>query len=221
MLYQYVFFDLDGTLTDPGVGITNSVMYALRHYGITVADRSELYPFIGPPLIDSFQKYYGFSKAQAQEATEKYREYFSPKGLYENEVYPGIPELLQRLRDAGLKLLVATSKPEPFALRILEHFDLTEYFDCIAGAAFDETRTQKWEVIDYALERLGVADRSRVVMVGDRENDVQGARHCSLGGCIGVLYGYGSREELRSAGADVLAETPAQIADIILNSYTE
>ena len=218
---EYIFFDLDGTLTDPGIGITNSVMYALQHYGIFVSDRSELYKFIGPPLIDSFQTYYGFSHEQAKEGVAFYREYFTDRGIFENEVYPGIPETLQRLKAAGKRLLVATSKPEPFAEQIMEHFGLADYFDVVAGAAFDETRTQKWEVIDYALDRIGVTDRKSVLMVGDREHDVLGAEKCGLVGCIGVLYGYGSRSELEQAGAVAYAETPAQIADIILNSYTE
>lgn len=214
--YQFIFFDLDGTLTDPALGITNAVMHALAHYGIAVADRSELFPFIGPPLADSFQKFYGFSPEQSREAIDKYREYFAPKGLFENEVYPGIPEALQRLRDAGLRLCVATSKPQLFAVQILDHFGLSAYFDGVFGAAMDETRTWKWEVIDYALDQLGVRDRTRVLMVGDRDLDVLGAQRCGLAGCIGCLFGYGSREELESAGAAALAEAPAQIADIIL-----
>ena len=218
--YDYILFDLDGTLTDPVIGVTNAVMHALRHFGITVTDRRELHPFIGPPLADSFQKYYHLSPSQAMEAIEKYREYYAPTGIFEAEVYPGIPELLQRLRDAGLPLLVTTNKPEPFALRVLEHFDLARWFDCISGASLDES-TQKWEVIRNALTRCGVTDPARAVMVGDREHDVLGAKRCGVRDCIGVLYGYGSREELTAAGVCALAASPAEIGDIILNSISE
>ena len=144
-----------------------------------------------------------------------YREYFADRGIFEHEVYPGIPALLARLRAAGLKLVMATSKPEPFAERIAEHFGIAEYFDCIAGAAMDETRTQKWEVIEYALDRCGVTDRSAVLMVGDREHDVLGAARCRLS-CLGVLYGYGSREELEQAGACAVVPTVEAIGDYIL-----
>ena len=218
--YDYILFDLDGTLTDPVIGVTNAVMYALRHFGFSVTDRRELYPFIGPPLADSFQKYYHLSPSQAAEAIAKYREYYAPTGIFEAEVYPGIPEMLQRLRDAGLPLLLTTNKPEPYALQVLEHFDLARWFDYISGASMDES-TQKWQVIRSALTRCGVTDPARAVMVGDRKHDAEGAKRCGVRDCIGVLYGYGSREELTAAGVSALAESPAQIADIILNSFTE
>ena len=214
MTYTHIFFDLDGTLTDPGLGITNAVMYALERYGIHVAERSALYPFIGPPLTDSFARFYGFSPADARAAVDVYREYFADKGIFENEVYPGIPALLARLKAAGLKLVMATSKPEQFALRIAEHFGIAEYFDCIAGAAMDETRTEKWEVVEYALDRCGVTDRSRVLMVGDREHDVLGAARCGIA-CLGVLYGYGSRAELEQAGACAAVPTVEAVGEYI------
>ena len=220
MTYTHIFFDLDGTLTDPGLGITNSVAYALERYGIHVDDRKRLYPFIGPPLVDSFMRFYGFSAPDARAAVDVYREYFADRGIFENEVYPGIPALLARLRAAGLKLVMATSKPEPFAERIAEHFGIAEYFDCIAGAAMDETRTQKWEVIEYALERCGVTDRVRVLMVGDREHDVLGAARCGIR-CLGVLYGYGSEAELTAAGACAVVPTAEAVGDYILNQQTE
>ena len=216
MTYTHIFFDLDGTLTDPGLGITNSVAYALERFGIRVDDRRALYPFIGPPLTESFARFYGFSPEDARAAVDVFREYFTDKGIYENEIFPGIPALLARLRAAGLKLVVATSKPEQFAERITEHFGIAQYFDCIAGAAMDETRTQKWEVIEYALGRCGITDRSAVLMVGDREHDVRGAARCGLR-CLGILYGYGSREELESAGACALAESVEDIGAYILN----
>lgn len=213
--YSHIFFDLDGTLTDPGIGITNSVMYALERFGIHVTDRRSLYKFIGPPLIDSFMEFYGFSEGDARAATAAYREYFTDRGIFENEVYPGIPALLSRLRAAGNTLVIATSKPEDFALRIAGHFDFAKYFDCVAGSAMDETRTKKWEVIDYALARCAVSDPRRVLMVGDREHDVLGAKRCGLP-CLGVLYGYGSRAELEDAGAVAVAESVAAVGDYIL-----
>ena len=220
MQYTHIFFDLDGTLTDPGLGITNAVRYALERWGIRVDDRRALYPFIGPPLVDSFMRFYGFSAADARAAVDVYREYFAEKGIFENEVYPGIPELLSRLKKAGLKLVMATSKPEPFALRIAEHFGLAKYFDCVAGAAMDETRTQKWEVVEYALSRCGVTDRAAVLMVGDREHDVLGAARCGIR-TLGVLYGYGSREELESAGAVAVADSVEAVGDYILNETSK
>ena len=210
MRYDPVLFDLDGTLTDPGEGITNSVAYALRQFGIENTDRTELYKFIGPPLKESFMKYYGFSARQAEEAVTQYRVYFAPKGMLENKVYPGVPQLLAAIRASGRRLLVATSKPEEFAVKILEHFGLLEYFDVAAGATMDGTRVAKGDVIAYALQRGGVTDRSRAVMVGDRLHDVQGAKAQGLD-CIGVLYGYGDEAELIAAGAVCLAASPDEV----------
>ena len=220
MRYTHILFDLDGTLTDPGVGITNSVAYALERYGVHVADRRTLYPFIGPPLVDSFARFYGFTPSDARAAVDVYREYYTERGIFENELYPGIPALLARLRAAGLRLVMATSKPEPFAVRIAEHFGIAQYFDCIAGASMDESRSQKWEVLEYALARCGAAERERVLMVGDREHDVLGAARCGLS-CLGVLYGYGSRAELEAAGAAAVAETVGDVGDYILNEARE
>ena len=210
-MYSTIFFDLDGTLTDPGVGITNSVAYALKKWDIEVSERSLLYPFIGPPLSDSFQRYFGFSKEDSMKAIEYYREYFRDRGIFENEVYPGVHEMLTALRSEGKKIVLATSKPEGFAKTILEHFDLAKYFDFVAGASMDESRSKKGQVIAYALESLRITDKSTVVMVGDREHDVMGAKENSLD-CIGVLFGYGSREELETAGATYVAE---QVGDIL------
>ena len=213
-MYQTVLFDLDGTLTDPGIGITNSVACALEKYGIRTADRSELYKFIGPPLQDSFEMFYGFSTKDARRAVEYYREYYKDKGIYENKLYEGIDTLLQLLRDAGRTLLVATSKPEKFARQILDHFAISHYFTYIAGANMDETRSKKSEVINYALEAGKIQDRSTAVMVGDREYDIAGAKQAGIDS-IGVLFGYGSRQELEAAGADHIAEQPGDIGPII------
>lgn len=212
-MYDIILFDLDGTLTDPGLGITNSVAYALKRYGIEVEDRTSLYSFIGPPLADSFMKYYEFSSEQAFEAIGVYREYFASKGLYENEVYPGIAELLERIKSSGKKIVLATSKPEEFSIRILEHFGLMKYFDVVAGASMDEKRNKKGDVIRYAMEKGGFTAEN-AVMIGDREHDIFGAKENSLPS-IGVLYGYGSKEELRAAGADYIAEKVEDIFPIL------
>ena len=203
--YQFLLFDLDGTLTDPGEGITNSVVYALEKFDIHVTDKTTLYPFIGPPLIESFMKFYGFSYENALLAVEYYREYFRDRGIFENVPYEGIAELLKTLKNAGKTLIVATSKPEPFARRITEHFDLDQYFDYVAGAGFDETRAEKWDVIEYALSTMNITDRSQAVMIGDRKHDIIGAKKTGLDS-IGVLWGYGNRDELTAAGADTIFE---------------
>ncbi len=212
---EYVLFDLDGTLTDPMEGITKSVQHALRAYGIEEPDLKALCPFIGPPLGESFMKYYGFSRERAGEAIYKYREYFAVKGIFENRVYEGIPQMLGALRDNGRKLLVATSKPEEFASQILEHFQLDGYFDWVCGASMDEKRVKKGEVIAYALETAGIRDVSKAVMVGDREHDVLGAKENGMD-CVGVLFGYGRRQELEAAGAVKIAGTVEELGRILL-----
>ena len=211
-MYQTILFDLDGTLTDSAPGVIHSVQYALNKYGITEAYEN-LQCFIGPPLIQSFQKFYGFGHEQAEEAVVYYREYYSAGGIFENEVYPGIKELLQDLKRAGKTLAVATSKPEFFAKQVLDHFELTGYFDFIGGALMDETRTTKVEVLAYTLSEMK-ADPTASVMVGDREHDALAAKDLGLD-CIGVLYGYGSREELEVAGATAFADTPADVFRIV------
>ena len=214
MKYQTILFDLDGTLTDPGEGITRSVSYALKSFGIHVPDRKELYPFIGPPLLDSFMEFYGFSEKEARQAVEKYREYFREQGIFENELYPGVPEALEKLKQAGSRLVLATSKPEPYAKIILEHFRLGGYFDFAFGSQLDGTRSKKGEVIAHALRHCGKGPEEKALMVGDRKHDVQGALENGLL-CAGVLYGYGSREELEQAGARWILETPAELSRLI------
>lgn len=213
-MYNTVLFDLDGTLTDPGEGITNSVAYALKKWNIQVEDRSTLYKFIGPPLQDSFTEYYGLSEEDSWKSVEYFREYFRDRGIFENVVYPGIPELLKTLKDSGRKVIVATSKPEHFAVQILEHFGLAQYFDFVAGASMDEVRVKKADIIDYALESCGITELSSVLMVGDREHDVFGAKKIGVD-CIGVLFGYGSRQELTAAGATYIAETVEDILKFV------
>lgn len=213
--FKYIFFDLDGTLTNPAEGITNSVAHALKYYGIIVSDKTQLYKFIGPPLAQSFSDFYGFSPDEAKEAVDKYREYFADTGIFENKVYDYIPEVLSKLKKASFSLAMATSKPEVFAKRIADKFELTQYFDFIGGSLLDNSRTDKGEVIEYVLSSLK-ADREKTIMVGDRSHDILGAKKCSVKS-IGVLYGFGNREELEKAGADYIAETPTQLGDLLLS----
>ena len=215
MRWHTILFDLDGTLTDPGEGITNSVAYALRRYGIEVEDRKSLYPFIGPPLHESFMRYFGMSQTQALEAVEVYREYFSVKGLLENKPYPGIEALLQSLRGQGRRLIVATSKPERYAVQILEHFGLAQYFEQICGALMHPPSGYgKADVIRDALQRCAITDLTGVVMVGDRLHDVEGAHAVGIP-AIGVLYGYGDRAEHERCGADYIAEDMASLSQLL------
>lgn len=212
-MYKIILFDLDGTLTDPAEGITNSVAYALERYGIVIEDKRTLCNFIGPPLNDSFVKYFDFTEEKAMEAIYVYREYFRDKGIFENKVYEGIPQLLDKIKQSGRKIVLATSKPEEFALRILEYFNLSAYFDVVAGASMDEKRNKKGDVIRYAMEKGGFSAEN-AVMIGDREHDVFGAKENNLPS-IGVLYGYGSRKELEEAGVDYIAETVEDIFGIL------
>ncbi|MBR5268204.1 MAG: HAD family hydrolase [Lachnospiraceae bacterium] len=213
-MYQNILFDLDGTLTDPGMGITNSVMYALKKFKIDVEDRTSLYRFIGPPLKGSFEEFYGFSEEQSELAVQYYREYFKKQGMLENEVYDGIPELLKQLREKNKTLIVATSKPEPFTLEILRHFQLLDYFNFVAGATMDDTRNKKSDIIRYALESCHITDKSTAVMIGDRKHDIIGAKENGLDS-IGVLFGYGDYEELKAAGATYIAETPMSVFQFV------
>lgn len=214
MQKRYILFDLDGTLTDSREGIVNSIVHALDHYGIQVEDRDSLRPFLGPPLAESFQRYFDFSAEQALEAVGYYREYFAVKGLFENRVYEGVEELVKNLQNRGYKLFLATSKPEVFAKQIMDHFGLSSYFTFIGGATLDESRLKKADVIRYVLEENQITDMSEVIMVGDRNQDVWGAKQNGID-VIGVLYGYGSLEELKEAGADAIADVPDDVMEIL------
>ena len=207
---KYILFDLDGTLTESAPGIINSIRYTLDKLGLRPMTDEELKRFVGPPLIESFTRYCGLSREEAEHAVDVYREYFSEKGLFENAVYPGIPECLGALKSAGKKLAVATSKPQVFCERIIRHFGIDGYFDAVVGIPLDREDMTKAEVIKSAMELLGAVPEE-TVMVGDRDYDVFGARENGIP-CIGVLYGYGSREELSAAGAVGICETVADIA---------
>lgn len=208
----YYLFDLDGTLLDPGIGITEGVRHALRHFGIEVAERSQLYPFIGPPLLDSFQEFMDLTPSEAKQAIQFYRDYYQDQGMYENTVYPAIPRVLASLKAQGKTLALATSKPEYFAQKILDHYDLAQYFDFVGGATLDEARSKKSDVIQYSLQHLDNPDVNQAVMIGDRKFDILAGQQIGLT-TIGVLYGYGSKQELQAAGADYLVSQPEDLLD--------
>ena len=212
---KYLLFDLDGTLTDPSLGITNSVMYALRKFGIEETDRTKLYTFIGPPLYDSFRAAYGMSHDDANLAVAYYREYFAPTGLYENTVYDGVRDMLFDLKESGKTLVLATSKPDKFANEILSHFDLLKYFERVYGATMDEKRNKKDEVIAFALDDMRI-DADDAVMIGDRCYDIEGGRKHGLMS-VGVLYGFGDERELTDAGADRIAANIKELKKILEN----
>lgn len=213
-MLENILFDLDGTLTDPMLGITNSVMYSLEKMGFPVPDRKDLLCFIGPPLLYSYQTYCGMDPEQAQQAVDAYREYFGVKGLLENAVFPGVPKFLTRLRRQGKKLYIATSKPEGYTLRILEHFDLLRYFDGVAAATMDASRHTKDKVVTYCLETFAI-DPATAVMVGDREHDIQGGKVNGLR-TVGVTFGYGPRQELEENGADAIADDFDELYNILM-----
>ncbi len=210
-----VFFDLDGTITDSGDGIKNSAAYALNKFGIDVPDRNELNKFIGPPLAGSFRDLYGMSDEKADLAVLYYREYYAVKGIFENSLYDGIKDMLDALKTAKKTMVLATSKPEIYANQILDYFGIHDYFTHVCGAEMDHRRTDKHEVIEYALETAKVTDRSRVIMVGDRHHDIDGAKKSGLDS-IGATFGYGSKEELTQAGADYIVNDAIELRELLL-----
>ena len=214
--FTHLFFDLDGTLTESGPGIMNSVRHALRHWGIEETDDDKLRLFIGPPLTESFKTLYGFSEEQAFEAMGVYREYFGVKGLFENSVYDGIIPALEALKKSGKKLYVATGKPEIYMHPILEHFGLKDFFIFAGGADLKETRSKKDLIIEYVIKECGLEEErsaGNILMIGDRKHDISGAKKTGLASC-GVLWGYGSREELTQAGADFIIESPQKLSSL-------
>ncbi|HEM2541832.1 TPA: HAD family hydrolase [Streptococcus suis] len=215
-MYQTILFDLDGTLTDSGQGILNSVAYALEKMGIEEPDTANLNRFIGPPLYESFSRFYQLSPEDTQSAVDAFRVYFKEKGMFENQLYPGIIPLLEELRTAGKTLVIATSKPEIFAKQILEHFGIAHYFDVIAGASLDSSRISKANVIGYAINQLETFPK-QAVMIGDREHDIEGARMHQLP-AIGVLYGYGNKQEFEKAGATMIVETVQDLKRVLLTT---
>lgn len=211
---ENILFDLDGTLTNPEKGIINSVIYALDKFSVKAESRESLRCFIGPPLVDSFMEKFGFSSEDAQKALMFYREYFSVTGLYENEVYYGIENMLDNLKKAGKRVIIATSKPDLYAEKILKHFDLFKYIDYLSGATMDEKRNKKADVIEYALKEL-LIEKEKTVMVGDRKFDILGA-HKNGVEAVGVLYGFGDRKELTDSGADWIVDSVSELEKLLL-----
>lgn len=211
--FDTLLFDLDGTLTDSTEGIVRCLEYALERMGFDIPEDKN--KFLGPPLYRSFAEFCGMNEEQVNEAVRIFRERYSTVGLFENRVYEGVPEMLKRLRDGGKRIMVATSKPEVYAVRIFDRFGLSQFFEIVGGANINGTRNDKYEVIEYVLEKAGISDRSSVLMIGDRRQDVLGAHKTGLK-CMGILWGFGSIEELTEAGADFIAETPEKAADMLL-----
>ncbi len=220
---EYMLFDLDGTLTDPKLGITSCVQYALSSFGIEEPDLDKLEPFIGPPLKDSFMEFYGFDEEKAQKAVEKYRERFQDIGLYENEIYAGIPRMLRTLWKRGIHLAVASSKPTVYVERILEHFHIKKYFEVIVGSELDGTRVKKEEVVQEALRQLfqnKQVETEKIYMIGDRRFDVEGA-HAQGIESVGVCYGYGGAEELKEAQSDYIVRSVAELERFLYREFVD
>lgn len=207
-MYKAILFDLDGTLTESGEGITKSVQYALEKLGKPEEDLDALKVFVGPPLMEQFMKYADLDEETARRAVEIYRERYSTIGIFENRPYPGVAHMLEELKKKGYVLAVASSKPEYFVKKILAHFELEEYFEEAVGSEMNGSRTNKTEVIEETLRRLHLENhRNQVLMVGDKEHDILGARKAGVE-CLAVSYGYGTMEELTEA-------KPLQIADSV------
>lgn len=214
--YKHIFFDLDGTITEPSEGITKAVSYALSKFGIEVKDRKELKAFIGPPLFTSFRNIYGLSHEDADLAVSYYREYYLPKGIYECEIFKGIEELLKDLSESAAKVYIATSKPENMARIVLSHFELDKYFDAIYGATLDESRSKKADVIAYALENSGHPDPHNCIMIGDTKYDVEGARANGIN-TLGVTFDRSCPDELKRAGAIAIFSSPYELRKHLFN----
>lgn len=235
-MYDILLFDLDGTLTNSREGITKSAQYALKHFGIYEEDLDKLTCFIGPPLTDQFEAYCSVSREKALEMTAKFRERYTTVGLWENELFPGIPDMLDALKEAGKRLAVATSKPEEIAVRILEKFQILDFFETVSGSEMDMGRTTKSEVIEEALIRMGCGRKKekkpdagsaiveqcqglwnteRILMIGDRKHDIEGAAVFQMD-CAGVKFGFAEAGELEQAGAVFVAETVEDLKERLL-----
>lgn len=214
---DYIFFDLDGTLTDSQPGIYESLRVMLSHFGLEKTD-AELMPFLGPALWDSLPKYCGFNHEQCVEAIEVFRKHYFEMGIYNNSVYPGIVSMLEKLKQAGKHLVLATGKPEEQANIVMNHFDLAKYFDFIGGSTMDKSRSRKGQVIRYSMEKccLTENDKDRIIMVGDRDNDINGAHENGIK-VAAVLYGYGNRNEFEFHKADYIMETVDSLGEFLLN----
>jgi len=215
---KHILFDLDGTLTDSGLGIIRSIEYALNKVGYKLPADFEMRKFVGPPLSVSYSEFCGFEGEKLEDAIKFYRERYSTIGLFENELYPGIITLLAKLNKDGYKCYVATSKPEKFAKQIIEHFKLTEFFEIVAGSMLNGNRQDKHEVIEYVLSNIPEEDKDRIVMIGDTKFDVEGAKRVGLD-TLAVTYGYGSRKELAVAGAYKIAADTEVLYNLICEYF--
>jgi len=213
MAYRNILFDLDGTLTDPYLGITNSVKYALKKFNIFEEDENKLKQFIGPPLNQSFIEFYQFDKNKAQIAVDYYREYYSEKGLRENELYEDVENLLQSIKSKNKICILATSKSKKFALEVLKYFEIENYFDEVVGSNLDGTLSGKEEIIKYIIENNKL-DKAETIMAGDRKYDIIGANKNGIDS-IAVLYGYGTKEELEESKPTYLCKSVMDILEII------
>lgn len=213
--FKYFLLDFDGTVVNTGEGITKGVAYALKYFGIEVSDLSSLHNFIGPPLTESFQQFYHFTEQQSIEAVKKYREYYKPYGMYESEPYEGMIALLKKVKEKGGKIVLATSKPEIMAKNLLKYFKADMYFELIAGSNPDEGRDKKGEVIQYAINKINIPFE-QAIMIGDRKYDILGAKENKLSS-IGVLFGFGDREELETAGADYIVKDTKELEKLMLS----
>ena len=211
---QYILFDLDGTLTDPALGITNSIMHAIKKMNLEPQKREDLYVFIGPPLHESFMNFFHLSSQEADLAVENYREYFSVTGLFENDPYPHINEVLADLKNKGYQIALATSKPEIYAKQILEKFDMVQYFDIIKGSKLNDRTENKTRIMKEAMDCFNDSDLSKYVMVGDRKFDMLGAKELGIDS-IGVTYGYGSRQELEESQATIIIDDCRQLKEVL------
>jgi len=212
--YSTILFDLDGTLTDPKVGITKSVQFALAKLGIDEPNLEKLTPFIGPPLDVSFQQFYAFNSSEVEQAVAYYRENFMKSGMYENVIYEGISELLKFLKDKSKQLVVATSKLTVFAEQILNHFEIDQFFDHVVGSNLDGSRSNKAEIVEYAISKYSGSPKSDFIMVGDRKYDIIGANENGIDS-IGVMYGYGTQEELAQANATYMIDTVEELFNLL------
>lgn len=222
MSWKYILFDLDGTITDSSEGILNCVEYALASMGHAVPGREELFKFIGPPLINGFQEITGLSYKEAVEATARYREKYSVTGLFENIPYNGIENMLKSLKENGKIIAIATSKPEEYAIRILEHFKLARYFNEITGSTLDGSRNNKQAVIEECFLRLGLSssNKSNIIMIGDRKHDIIAAKQCGITSA-GVYYGFADKGELEEAGADYILNTVQEVTAFLIYENTQ
>lgn len=211
--YKSLLFDLDGTITDSSEGIINSIIYALEKMDVEIGDKRILKKFVGPPLMDSFKKYYGFTQAQAEKGLELFREYFAVKGIFENRLFEGMDKLLNDLYAQGYDMLLATSKPVHFAYQVLEYFNIKKYFSYVSACPIDESTTSKVDIMRIALEHTVTKSKSEILMIGDTWFDINGAVKCGIDS-IGVLYGTDGEAELKNA--TYLAKNVDEIRNILL-----